>query len=407
MYIQSRNYCKRLSASISVIQKHRMLFINGDACTVDNASGICTQLQNCPSVYEDLLKGHSPRGHCGYVNFEPIVCCPKIESTTTTRRTISKTTTTTTTTTTTSTSTTTRRPFTGIGGVARSKCQEYAQSVYAIVTPPILSIRPTPVNITLCALTSHKLIVGGKKADPKEFPHMAAIGYNTSDGTIRWFCGGTLISERFVLTAAHCLYNTNWGSASWVRVGDLNLERTDDDAKPEDIRIVDRIKHPMYKRPSEYHDIALVKLEKDVKFDAWKRPSCLPYSLLDNAGEDKATATGWGLVDWTDDEASNDLLKVTISLVPQPVCNLSFTSDSKLERGIVDEWQICAGDLGKDTCQGDSGGPLAIRNKDYHCMYSVIGITSVGRICGSSSPGVYTRVYNYLPWIESTVWPNS
>lgn len=89
------------------------------------------------------------------------------------------------------------------------------------------------------------------------------------------------------------------GVASWVRVGDLNLKRTDDDAKPQDIRIIERIKHPMYKPPSEYHDIALLKLEIDVQFDAWIRPSCLPYSLPDTGNDDKATATGWGLVDWS------------------------------------------------------------------------------------------------------------
>lgn len=337
---------------------------------------------------------------CGYASFEPIVCCPERTSTVTTVAP-------TTTTTTVRTSTSPRVPFTGRNIVARAKCEEYSRSVYKMVTPPILSANRTPVNVSLCVLKTRKLIVGGTKADPKEFPHMAAIGYYTIDEGIVGSCGGTLISERFVLTAAHCLYDRNRGVASWVRVGDLNLKRTDDDAKPQDIRIIERIKHPMYKPPSEYHDIALLKLEIDVQFDAWIRPSCLPYSLPDTGNDDKATATGWGLVDWTDDEGSNDLLKVTISLVSQPECNKSFNSDTKLERGIVDEWQICAGNLGKDTCQGDSGGPLAIRNNDYDCMYNVIGVTSVGRICGSSSPGVYTRVYNYIPWIENIVWPNS
>ncbi|XP_054001554.1 serine protease persephone-like [Hylaeus anthracinus] len=371
----------------------------GDACTADNAPGICKRLQNCPSVYEELLKGNVPRESCGYAGFEPIVCCPNGEATTTT---------TTQRTTPTGAPVTSRGPLDGWGVVAKSKCEKYAGSVYANVVSPVLSTKVETVNISLCVLKTQKLIVGGKKADPKEFPHMAAVGYDTGNGNIEWSCGGTLISERFVLTAAHCLYNMNWqAAASWVRLGDLNLQRMDDDAKPQDIKIITRIRHPKYKRPSQYHDIGLLEMEKDVVFDAWIRPSCLPYSLPDTDNNDKATATGWGRVDWNEDEGSSDLLKVTISLVSQSVCNRSFGSDPVLQRGIVDEWQICAGDLGKDTCQGDSGGPLTIRNSDYDCMYSVIGVTSLGRLCGSSSPGVYTRVYNYIPWIESTVWPNS
>ena len=189
-------------------------------------------------------------------------------------------------------------------------------------------------------------------------------------------------------------------------LGDLNLERTDDDARPENYRIIERIKYNKYQGRFAYHDIALLKLEKDVEFNAWIRPSCLPYSLPDIGTDGKATASGWGRVDFLEDP-SKDLLKVTINLISHPVCNRSFMYESKFIRGVVDEWQICAGDVGKDTCQGDSGGPLVIFNNDYDCMYSVIGITSIGKSCGHSDPGVYTRVHHYISWIENKVWPDS
>lgn len=277
--------------------------------------------------------------------------------------------------------------------------------MYQLVIPPTLAIDPEPVNVSVCAIKSRKLIVGGKKAEPKEFPHMAAVGYNNGDSII-FSCGGSLISEKFVLTAAHCFFSIEWGAASWVRVGDLNLDRTDDRAEPQQVRIIKRIRHPEYQRPPQYHDIGLLELESAVTFGAWVRPICLPYSSPDTGNERVATAAGWGKVDWDDEVGSSDMLKVTIQLVDNTRCNRSIRDDRVAPRGIIDNWQICAGEPGKDTCQGDSGGPLVILNQDYKCMYSIVGITSFGGHCGSIIPGVYTRVSNYIPWIVKTIWPN-
>lgn len=78
-------------------------------------------------------------------------------------------------------------------------------------------------------------------------------------------------------------------------MGDLNLKRSDDDARPQVRKIISIIRHPDYKKPLEYHDIALLKLESPVKFDAWVRPACLPYGMMNT---ENAIATGWGRVDW-------------------------------------------------------------------------------------------------------------
>lgn len=85
------------------------------------------------------------------------------------------------------------------------------------------------------------------------------------------------------------------GKPTQVRVGDLNLKRNDDDARPQLRKIIDIIRHPDYKKPLEYHDIALIKMESPVKFDAYVRPACLPYG---NVITENAIATGWGRVDW-------------------------------------------------------------------------------------------------------------
>ncbi|XP_011251548.2 serine protease snake-like [Camponotus floridanus] len=365
----------------------------GEGCNVDNTSeqGICKHVRNCSIVYQQLLADKLPESICGYSGIDPIVCCPISQTIEITHTEV-------------------MRPLkvdSSRGSLARAKCAEAAEAVYGLVFRPALDSRP--VNGSRCALNARKLIVGGIKADPREFPHMAAIGFtDPKSRAISWSCGGSLISAKIVLTVAQCAWNNYWGNATWVRVGDLNLVQTNDDAMPQDIRIAERIKHPEYKTRTVYNDIAILRLEKEATYNAWVRPACLPVDLPDIGTDNKAVASGWGLVDWLGDTRSDNLLKVTLKLVDHATCNASFWEDSsntKLPLGIVDKWQICAGEVGRDTCQGDSGGPLVIFNKDHDCMYNIIGITSFGRSCGSNIPGVYTRVYYYIPWIERVAWP--
>lgn len=78
----------------------------------------------------------------------------------------------------------------------------------------------------------------------------------------------------------------------------MNLERNDEDARVQEKRVIERIRYPEYKKPSQYHDIALLKLESPVKFDAWVRPACLSVSSA-SLKPKRAIATGWGRVDWS------------------------------------------------------------------------------------------------------------
>ncbi|XP_011863984.1 PREDICTED: uncharacterized protein LOC105559932 [Vollenhovia emeryi] len=375
-----------------------------ETCMVDNFPGVCKLVEECPQVHEELLAGKKPSVICRFEHFEPVICCP------TTNRVVS----------------TNNKPAPppqtperdnsvplildeSRGSLARAKCAQSAKAIYDFRLLSTPRVGQQPVNTSLCALKDRKLVVGGTNAEPKEFPHMAAIGFEDSNDNILWLCSGGLISSKIVLTAAHCTWASAWGSPTWVRLGDLNLAQTTDNARPQTIAIEESIRHPDYKYQSEYHDIAILRLEKEVTYDAFIRPACLPVDWPDVGQNDKAVATGWGIVEWTDDKSSDNLLKVTLQLVSHEACNKSYFvggNTNQLPSGIVNEWQICAGEVDrKDTCQGDSGGPLVVFSTDYSCMYTIIGITSLGHFCGSTIPGVFTRVYHYIPWIERTAWP--
>lgn len=86
-------------------------------------------------------------------------------------------------------------------------CFKYAENVFVRVYSPVLSFKVKYDNISSCEINEQTLIVGGNKVTHKEFPHMAAIGYIHSNNIdIEFLCSGSLISERYVLTAAHCIY---------------------------------------------------------------------------------------------------------------------------------------------------------------------------------------------------------
>ncbi|XP_025835354.1 serine protease snake-like, partial [Agrilus planipennis] len=195
------------------------------------------------------------------------------------------------------------------------------------------------------------------------------------------------------------------GEPKFVLIGDLNINRTDDDARPQLFNVKEKIYHPNYRPPSSYNDIALIKLDKPAILNTYVRPACL-YTDPE-IRTTKALATGWGKIGFTK-ATSPDLLKVALEIFTYDRCRQAYKNlQLKLPNGIQERSQVCWGSQTeeKDTCRGDSGGPLQIGSKNIYCMYEIIGITSLGKACGFVNiPAIYTRVSYFVGWIESVVW---
>lgn len=201
----------------------------------------------------------------------------------------------------------------------------------------------------------------------------------------RILCGGTLLDQRWILTAGHCTMGVTHFDAY---LGALTI----DDAA-ETGRLVLRsnkfIVHERFNPNTAANDIALVKLPMDVAYTPRIQPATLPYLKRNDALTGaKVVATGWG--------ANNEMSNYN----PMQYTELRVISNQECanEFDVVTDGVLCAKGLRDETvCSGDSGGPLVLKNTQ-----TVVGITSFGPAdgCETNIPGGFTRVTHYLDWIE-------
>ncbi|XP_012253672.2 venom serine protease 34-like [Athalia rosae] len=251
------------------------------------------------------------------------------------------------------------------------------------------TLEATTVNPTCnCGWKKQTRIVGGVRAGVNEFPMVAAL-IDLSNRLL--FCGSTIISEKYVLTAAHCLFRQQAGNIA-VLVGDHDTSTGADTSASSIHQASNIIIHPAYNSETQANDIGIVTVVDTIVYTMEVGPACLPFRFADTDFTGSIVdVLGWGTLEFAG-PTSNVLQKVKLNITSLTSCRRSFPE--------VTTNQVCTYTRGKDACQFDSGGALLWQNPNTMRLVG-IGVVSYGLICADTTPGVNTRVGAYMNWILS------
>ncbi|XP_043485228.1 trypsin beta-like [Leptopilina heterotoma] len=241
-------------------------------------------------------------------------------------------------------------------------------------------------------------IVGGTYSSPDEFPYQVSIRMNGYH-----ICGGSIISTRHILTAAHCLYNyINMYKQITVVSGTTYLYLGGQSHSIQTFRI-----HPAFINNANFqfaNDIAVITvsepnkllfseffikgLETPIKIDHSQH--IIKLASQSDYGGFYGVVSGWGKTSYSEEKTFPYLLKLVTNVINATYCQ------EILSRQLYSS-QVCAlAFSASGTCQGDSGGPLAVGNE-------LVGIVSFGFKCGAGFPDVYTSIYAYRTFIEEVI----
>jgi secreted trypsin-like serine protease len=281
-------------------------------------------------------------------------------------------------------------------------------------------------------------IVGGVPAQSGKYPFQVSLLLSSAkpgSEAVAHFCGGSLIGDRWVLTAAHCVHDTNTGGTARAETIDIYAGSVDF-RKGDRIKVTRIIKHEKYDPVRTDNDFALLELARPVRAEVKTRRITLATRdtepRLAGTGA-PATVIGWGTTS-SGGSVSEKLLEVSIGMADSNTCNANIVGARRAnalkvakrlagivrldtrrwkivediilneEGTVITEAMLCAGvaEGGKDSCQGDSGGPLVV--KDARNQWVQVGVVSWGDGCGDAGLyGVYSRVSHARDWIAENM----
>ncbi|KAK0401468.1 hypothetical protein QR680_015803 [Steinernema hermaphroditum] len=272
-----------------------------------------------------------------------------------------------------------------------------------LLVPLFIITQASNLNCGIPSIPPHQeLIVGGKPARPYSWPWQAMLcswdpdeeGAPLREKCVLG-CGGSVINDEWILTAAHCGEGDEDKTHLWaVKVGLYN-QHNDNEPGEQVFKVKEIHVHPNFSTPTPFsNDIALFRIDGKIKFSKTVRPICLPKSDLIHVGK-SGIVTGWG--DTSENGTESDILRqVAVPFLDNRVCLGQYTT-----KWFDSSNQFCAGGHGVDSCQGDSGGPLVVKNRG---RWWQAGIVSFGNGCGRDEfSGIYISVKTQCEYIRSVI----
>merc|ERR1711973_825190 len=267
-----------------------------------------------------------------------------------------------------------------------------------INTPTATTAKPNPVNPPntggcKCGQKTKDIrIVNGVETEENEYPWQIGLASSSNHYTV---CGGSIISEKTILSAAHCTYGKSAGDYV-VMVGGHNQNSASSSQYKKVCKIYN---HPSYNPSNTDMDFSILELCDSLTFSEKVQPVCLPDNQNDGSEFENLvhTVTGWGTTSSGGSASYTALLEADVTTMSNDAC---CASPYKYGCSSITNNMMCAAKPSTDSCQGDSGGPLVTysSSKKSHIQ---TGVVSWGRGCALAEyPGAYSRVSMVMDWIK-------
>ncbi|CAG9861494.1 unnamed protein product [Phyllotreta striolata] len=269
-----------------------------------------------------------------------------------------------------------------------------------------------PVECGTVVSQPRPLITNGQDTVPGEWPWHVAI-YHTKGIQLVYICGASLISEKFVLTAAHCVSKPRSNhqvdaSSILLYFGKYNLKTFGPEVQDRDVSEI--FIHPQFNYSLYFNDLALLKLSRPVEITDYVRPCCLwgEDTSLESVTDKEGTVIGWGFDQHK--RISEKLMQAKMPVVSTIKC--IYSKRDFFARFTFDK-NFCAGFLnGTSVCNGDSGGSMVFKKRGSSAqspVWQIRGIVSVGvalqseGVCDTSQYVIFTDVAKHLDWIKRII----